>query len=81
MIVERPAQKQPPLLRGLPIIGNLLPLSRDILGFIQQAVRHHEDLVEVKVMGSSFYIVTHPALAEEVLVTKNQQFITIPSPK
>jgi cytochrome P450 len=26
-------------------------------------------------MGSSFYIVTHPALAEEVLVTKNQQFI------
>ena len=75
MIVERPAQKQPPLLRGLPIIGNLLPLSRDILGFIQQAVRNHEDLVEVKVMGSSFYIVTHPALAEEVLVTKNQQFI------
>ncbi|MCE7982242.1 MAG: cytochrome P450 [Caldilinea sp. CFX5] len=75
MTLERPAQKQPPLLRGLPIIGNLIPLSHDILGFVQQAVREHEDLVEVKLMGASFYIATHPAVIEEVLVTKNHHFI------
>lgn len=75
MTLERPLHKEAPVLHGLPGIGNLLPLSRDILGFVQRCVHEHEELVEVKIMGHAFYIATHPALIEEVLVTKNQHFI------
>lgn len=75
MTLEHSGKKQPPVLRGLPMIGNLIPLGRDILGFVQQAVRDHEELVAIKLMGATFYLPTHPALIEEVLVTKNQQFI------
>lgn len=67
--------KDAPLLAGLPMIGNLLPFSRNILGFAQQCVNTYDALVEVKIMGGSCYIVTHPALVEEVLVTKNQYFV------
>lgn len=74
MTMERRTSKEIPVERGLPLLGNLLPLSRDVLGFFTRMVHKHDELVAIKVIGGTFYLVTHPDLLEEVLVTKNQKF-------
>lgn len=66
--------KQIPVLRGLPWIGNLVPVSRDIINFMSKCVHTYDEILDIRVMGGSFYTVTHPDLIEEVLVTKNQKF-------
>jgi len=64
-----------PINRGLPLLGNLLPLSSDILGFVVRSLLDYPEIVQVKLAGADFYLVNHPDLVEEVLATKNRAFI------
>ncbi|MFN8446401.1 MAG: cytochrome P450 [Caldilineaceae bacterium] len=66
--------KQVPILRGWPFLGNLWPLSRDVIKFLESCVHRYDEIVAIRVIGNNFYLVTHPDLIEEVLLTKNAKF-------
>src|SRR5215472_14020733 len=62
----------PPGPRGVPLLGNLLDLARDQLGFVQECTRRYGDLVSIRYGGQRAVIVNHPDDVEFVLV-KNQR--------
>lgn len=52
---------------SLPVLGNLLPLLRDPVGFLA-SLPAHGDLVRVRVGGVSLVVVCSPDLAHQVLL-------------
>ncbi len=64
-----------PTENGLPLIGALIPFSRDVLGYMAGNARRYPELVALKMMNMTFYQVTHPDLIEQVLVTHSTKFI------
>jgi cytochrome P450 len=64
-----------PVDAGLPLIGNLIPLSTDVLKHLTDNARRYPEIVAVRVMNGTFYQVTHPDLIEQVLVTHSAHFI------
>lgn len=64
-----------PMEAGLPLIGTVIPMSHDPLGYLTRIVRKYPDLAGIKVMGATYYVISHPDLIEQVLVTHNQRFI------
>ncbi|MDD5370642.1 MAG: cytochrome P450 [Anaerolineaceae bacterium] len=54
--------------------GNLPEFNRDPLGFLTRCAREYGDLVELRFAGFPVYVLSHPRLIEEVLVTKNRSF-------
>jgi cytochrome P450 len=65
----------PPGPAGKVLIGSLLDLQRDILGFISGSIREYGDVVGFRVFGKPFCILGHPDLIEQVLVRDAGQFI------
>ena len=59
---------------GLPKIGHMLGLTIDAMAVMQRLHRQFPQLVEVAVPPHTFFVVTDPALIEEVLVTKQKHF-------
>ena len=59
---------------GLPRIGHMLGLTIDPMAVMQQLHRQFPHIVEVAVPPHTFFVVTDPALIEEVLVTKQKHF-------
>jgi cytochrome P450 len=55
--------------------GHLPRFRRDRLEFFRGVSREHGDIVRVRLGHRRIYIVTHPELIEEVVVTKNANFI------
>lgn len=55
------------LSRGLPLVGNLVPLAQSALGFVTEMQRR-ADMVETWVLNDHMVVVTHPSLAEQTLV-------------
>ncbi|MEZ4404938.1 MAG: cytochrome P450 [Polyangiales bacterium] len=53
--------------RGLPGIGNILPMARSALAFVTEMQRLG-DMVETWVLNDHMVVVTHPALAEQTLL-------------
>ncbi len=64
-----------PVLLGLPVLGNLVPMSMDPLGFLAGNARRFPELVYVRILGGGFYQLNDPALLEQVLVSKSGSFI------
>ncbi|KKB10238.1 hypothetical protein VE26_03465 [Devosia chinhatensis] len=60
--------------KGLPVIGHLLEMSRDTLGFFERSARDHGDMTAISVGGFPAVIVNHPDLIEQVLVKQNEHF-------
>lgn len=67
--------KRMPVLLGLPVLGNLVPMSMDPLGFLAGNARRFPELVYVRILGGGFYQLNDPALLEQVLVSKSGSFI------
>ena len=65
----------PPGPPGRPLIGSLLELQRDILGFTLESIREYGDVVGFRVFGKPFCILGHPDLVEQVLVRDSTKFI------
>lgn len=61
--------------RGRWIGGNLREFTADRLGFLDRCFRDHGDVVRIRFAHRRLVIVNHPDLVEEVLVTRNRQFI------
>jgi enediyne biosynthesis protein E7 len=57
--------------RGLPLLGVLPQLIRDPLATCMDSQRRYGGVVRLPVLRGSVYVVTEPALVEQVLVTRN----------
>lgn len=59
---------------GLPKIGHMLDLTIDVMAVMQRLHQQFAQIVEVAVPPHTFFVVTHPDLIEEILVTKQKHF-------
>lgn len=61
--------------QGLPLLGSLLDIIRDPLGFHQGLCRDFYGIVPVRLPAVSMYVLTDPALVESVLVGKHRDLV------
>jgi cytochrome P450 len=61
--------------RGHALLGNLRDFNRDQLGFYAQCARAYGDVVPVHLGPFPGLLIYHPDAIEEVLVTRNRDFI------
>ena len=69
-----PNQAYPPGPTSWPPVRQLFALRRDPLAFLQGLARDHGDLVYLRIAGRPIYLVNHPDLVHEVLVTQGDHF-------
>jgi cytochrome P450 len=55
--LPRPNAPRPPLVRGLPIIGNTFDMSRDLARFFVRCYREHGSVFRVKLLGNTFTVI------------------------
>ena len=67
--------QHPPAPKGVPLVGFLNDYRKDALGFLEGMAKEHGDVVHLRVLDYDFYLLSHPDLIEEVLVTKSKSFI------
>ncbi|MFC5972262.1 cytochrome P450 [Halomarina salina] len=60
---------------GLPVLGNTLDLTRDVFRFYEELHAEYGDVVRYEVAGDEGYMVAHPDLVEQVLVTDDEAFV------
>lgn len=63
----------PPSPDGLPILGNGWSFSRNPVEAMESWATHG-DLVQLRFMGESLYMVTHPELINQILVEEQHKF-------
>jgi len=71
--LDRPSAIPGP--RGRWLGGSLRDFSADRLGFLTECSRKYGDVVTFRFAHRRMVLVNHPDLVEEVLVTRNRQFI------
>jgi cytochrome P450 len=60
---------------GVPILGHMLAFRRDPIGFLLRTAREHPgDIVRFRQGPREVYLVKHPDLIKEVLVTRQHDF-------
>ena len=64
----------PPGPRPRPLVGNLAEFGRDPLAFLTSCAREHGDVAGIRLGGWPARVISHPDLAEQVLVTHNRSF-------
>ena len=70
---KRPARR-PPGPKGLPVLGSLLDLGHDVLGFLSGCARRYGDMTGFTLAGWPAVLLAHPSLVEEVLVRHPENF-------
>ena len=61
--------------KGNFLVGTGIEFARDPLGFLTRCAREYGDVVRIRLVHMPVYLINHPDLLEEVLVTKNSNFI------
>jgi cytochrome P450 len=69
-----PSLLHPPGPKGIPLIGSLLDFYRDILGFLTKAA-HYGDISHFKLGPRDVFLLNHPELIKDVLVTHHRNFL------
>ncbi len=69
-----PRAARPPGPKGSLIRGNLAEMRLDRLGFLTRCAREFGDVVAIRLGPARIWVLNHPDLVEEVLVTKNRLF-------
>ncbi|WP_238994000.1 cytochrome P450 [Halobellus captivus] len=64
----------PPGPRGLPVIGNTVDLSRDILDFYEQLRDDYGRVASYEVFGTDACMVAHPNAIQQVLLDNHEAF-------
>lgn len=65
----------PPGPKGHLLVGNLPEMRRQPLEFMTECARLYGDVTYMRVVDRDVYLLNHPDLIEEVLVTNNRNFI------
>ena len=60
---------------GLPLIGNLLEMRRDLVGFLVRIAREHGDVARARQGLFDLVVISGPGPMHEVLVEKNDAFV------
>src|SRR5213595_942632 len=68
-------QRTPTGPKGHWFSGHLPAFRKDRLAFLTQCAREHGDMVRLRFMHRIIYLLAHPDLIEEVLVTHSKHFI------
>jgi cytochrome P450 len=66
--------KPVPVLRGLPLLGNMLDFQRDRLAFLMKAAQYGE-VVKYPIANVAFYQINHPEGIKRVLQDNNHNYI------
>jgi cytochrome P450 len=66
--------KPVPVLRGLPLLGNMLDFQRDRLAFLMKAAQYGE-VVKYPIANIAFYQINHPEGIKRVLQDNNHNYI------
>lgn len=66
---------RPPGTSGLPLLGNVVPLLRDPLAFLDGLAREHGDVARFRVLGDQVVLFSHPDAIEQLLVTERDKVI------
>ncbi len=66
---------RPPGPTNPPIIGNLRPFRSNPLKFLCSAAAKYGDVVYFKVVTQELYLVSHPDLVRDILVTNQNNFV------
>lgn len=64
----------PPGPKGRLIGDNLREYAKDPLGFLSSCAREYGNVVKLRLMGQTFYLLSHPDLIEYVLVDNHRNF-------
>lgn len=75
---SQPAQARlplPPGPKGRFLLGNMLELSRDWMGFLSRCARDYGDVVFFRFLNVPICLLTHPSDIEDVLVTRQPNFV------
>ena len=71
-----PSPGRPPGPRGHWLLGSLPEFRSDLLGLLSEAAREHGDVARVRLGPmTSLLSLSHPDLIEEVLVTRESEFV------
>src|SRR5829696_8864427 len=70
-----PPKGGPPGPKGLPLVGNLLPVRRDVLGFFTDCARRYGDVVRMRFGPWPTLLLSNPADLEHVLVKNASNFV------
>lgn len=65
----------PPGPPALPFLGNILDFRRDTLGFLLANARRHGDVSLYRLGRDDVYLLSHPDLIKDVLVTRQHSFV------
>lgn len=68
------ATPQAPGPRGAPLVGSLPDFTSDLLGTMARDFALYGDVIRYRVGPRKVYILSHPDLAQEVLVERNREF-------
>ena len=68
-------KRLPPLAKGAPLLGSLLDMRRDALGFMTRDLPKYGDVVRIRVGPMEAYVVSHPEDVEYVLRGNHRNFI------
>jgi cytochrome P450 len=68
-------KRLPPLAKGVPLVGSLLDMRRDALGFMTRDLPKYGDVVRIRVGPMEAYVVSHPGDVEYVLRGNHRNFI------
>lgn len=58
--------------RGIPLLGSVLEMRRDVLGFMRDLSPRHGDLVDFRLGPLRCCAVSHPTLVRELLVERHE---------
>lgn len=67
--------KHPPGPKGIPFFGSLFDFYRNMLGFLSKAARDYGDIVYFKLGPREVFLLNHPDLIKDVLVTHHRNFL------
>jgi cytochrome P450 len=70
--------RRPPGPKGLPVLGNMLDFSRDVLRYYIEWARDYGDIVSLRLAGWPVVLLNNPDYAEYVLVRNPRNFIKFP---
>src|SRR5580658_8498341 len=73
MLASTPPKPRGP--RNLPVVGNLVPFRTKPIQFLMRIARKYGDLPYFRAGGLHIYLLNHPDLVREVLVTQQGKFV------